>query len=202
MFLEVAAGYMTGSMALLADGLHMATHAFAFLLAIAAYYFMRKYANSKMFKSGTDKIGDLSGFASSMLLAFTGIWIIGESVGRLLNPIEISFNNAIIVAFFGLAVNVACLFVMGGAHIHVHAGRLESHGHEHSSTDNNFAAAYFHILADILTSVLAILALFSAKYWGWNFADAIVGVLGGLVVIKWSVGIMKSSGASLLDIVK
>lgn len=197
---EIAFGYITGSMALLADGLHMGTHALAMILALAAFFFIRKYAGSKMFAGGTDKIGDLAGFASSIFLATTGVWIVCESLWRLFEPQKISFDEAIIVAAAGLAVNLACIAIMGGAHISVHGGKLSSHTHNHSGADNNFTAVYLHILADALTSVLAIAALFAAKYLQWNFADAIVGILGGYIIIKWAIGLIKRTATSLLDI--
>ncbi len=191
MLAEIAVGIASGSMALLADGFHMGTHALALSIAVAAYFFMRKYSNSKKFKSGTEKIGELAGFSSSLFLGLSGVGIVVESLARFVNPVDISFSEAIWVAVLGLAVNLVCAAIMnGGTHFH--------HSHDHG--DDNFSAAYLHILADALTSLLAIIALLFGKYLGWAFLDPVMGIVGGCVILKWSFGLLKRTSIKLLDI--
>lgn len=189
MIAEIVYGYITNSMALLADGYHMGTHALALGLAYAAYVLARKYANSDKFINGTDKIGTLAGYTSSIFLGLTGFWIISEAVMRLISPLNIQFNEAILVAIIGLIVNGLCIFVMEGGH--------KECSEEHR--DYNFIAAYYHILADILTSVLAILALLLGKYLNIIYLDSFVGVLGGILIIRWAVSILKNTVKILID---
>ena len=153
MFAEVMYGYITNSMALLADGYHMGTHALALGLTYAAYVMARKIAGSDKFPNGTDKIGTLAAYTSSIFLGLTGVWIIFEGITRIFCPFEIIFNEAIVVAIIGLAVNTVCIIVMENG-----GDKCEKH------KDYNFMAAYYHILADVLTSILAITALFAGKY--------------------------------------
>lgn len=183
---EIVFGYLSHSMALLADGYHMGTHALALGLTYIAYVFIRKFAGSPRFPHGTDKIGTLTAYTSSIFLGLTGLWIIGEAMSRLLHPVRIIFNEAILVAFIGLAVNAACIIVM-------------ETGHEKKHTDYNFKAAYYHILADALTSILAILALVIGKYLGWTCLDALIGILGGVLIVKWAVKLLKDTVAVLID---
>jgi len=189
---EIAYGYLTNSMALLADGYHMGTHALALGLTYAAYVLMRCCAGSARFPNGTDKIGTLAAYTSSLFLGLTGIWIIFEAVLRFINPRQIDFNEAIIVAIIGLAVNGICIAVMETGH-HQH------HKAEHHEEDYNFKAAYYHILADALTSVLAIAALVIGKYADIVCLDAVVGALGGALIVKWAAGLLRHTTALLID---
>lgn len=191
MFAEIIVGYYTNSMALFADGCHMGTHALALSITFLTYVFIRKFANSPSFAFGTGKFSTLSGFASSILLGVTGIYIIKEGIERFINPLSIGLKEAIIVAVIGFIVNLLCIIIMRG----------NDHGHcEHKhSEDYNFKAAYLHIMSDLMTSVFAIFALITAKYLGWNFLDPIVGVIGGIIICIWAYGIIKSTSMILLD---
>lgn len=197
MLLEITAGYWSGSMALLADGWHMGTHSAAFAIAIFAYWYAKKHANNKEFSFGTGKVTYLGGFASAVALAIVALMMAIESVLRLIEPQAIHFNEAIIVAFVGLAVNVASVFVLHDDHHH-HDHHNHDHNHDHSH-DHNLKAAYFHVLADTLTSVLAIIALFAGKYFGWIWMDALMGIVGAAVILRWSYGLIKESSDVLLD---
>ena len=190
MVAEVVFGYLSHSMALLADGYHMGTHALALGLTFIAYILIRKFSDSPRFPRGTDKIGTLTAYTSSIFLGFTGLWIMWEAVQRLLRPISIQFNEAILVASIGLIVNAACIVVMETGHVHTH-----SHKHE----DYNFKAAYYHILADALTSILAIAALVLGKYIGWTCLDALIGLLGGILMVRWAVSLLKDTVSILID---
>ncbi len=185
MVAEISFGQITHSMALLADGWHMGTHAFALLLTFGAYILMEKFKDSDIFQSGTEKVSDLAGYTSAIFLGVTGISIIIEAVHRFINPIQISFTDAILVAIIGLIVNGVCLFIMEIG------GKKEK--------DYNFKAAYLHIAADTLTSVLAIAALLLGKYIGLTFLDPAVGVLGGLLIIRWAYGLLKDTTKKLIE---
>lgn len=195
MFAEIVYGYITHSMALLADGYHMGTHALAFSLTFIAYILIRKFRNSNLFPLGTEKIGTLTAYTSSLFLGYTGIWIIFEAVNRFINPVQIRFNEAILVAIIGLIVNSACIFIMESSHRHKH--KSEEY-HEHKE-DYNFKAAYYHILADTLTSILAIFALLTGKYFNIICLDAIIGVIGGILILKWAFGLIKHTVIELID---
>lgn len=198
---EIAAGYITGSMALLADGFHMATHAGALGIAAAAYGFARRNANNARYSFGTGKVGDLAGFASAMVLGLVAIGIAGESVYRLFQPTTVAFTEATVIAVVGLAVNIASAFLLAGDHSH-HGhdhGHSHEHGHHHHH-DNNLRSAYVHVLADALTSVLAIAALLAGRYLGWVWLDPVMGIVGAIVIAKWAVGLMRVSAAVLLDV--
>lgn len=200
MFVEISYGYLTNSMALLADGYHMSTHALALFLTFIAYILIRKFKNSTLFPNGTDKIGTLTAYTSSLFLGLTGIWIIIEAVQRILNPLQIQFNEAILVAIIGLVVNGTCILIMEGRHEHSHKHRHED-THEHSE-DYNFKAAYYHILADALTSILAIIALIAGKYFQLSFLDSIIGILGGILILRWAIGLLKNTVGELIDMKK
>jgi len=193
MVLEIGAGTWSGSMALLADGWHMGTHSAAFLITIFAYSYAKKHANNKEFSFGTGKVNYLGGFASAVALAIIAIMMALESVHRLIEPQTIYFNEAISVAVIGLIVNIASVFVLHDDHHH-DGGKGHSHHHDH-----NLKAAYFHVLADTLTSLLAIVALLAGKYFGWNWMDAVMGIVGALVISRWSYGLIKESSQVLLD---
>ncbi|MFS2094826.1 CDF family Co(II)/Ni(II) efflux transporter DmeF [Pseudomonas sp. Pseusp11] len=195
---EIAAGYITGSMALLADGFHMATHAVALGIAAAAYSFARRHANNSRFSFGTGKVGDLAAFASAMVLGLVSIGIAGESILRLFQPITVAFTEATVIAVVGLVVNVVSALLLAGNHgDHGHDHHNHNHGHHHH--DNNLRSAYVHVLADALTSVLAIAALLAGRYLGWVWLDPVIGVVGALVIAKWAYGLMRDSAAVLLD---
>ena len=214
MVVEVWAGIVFGSMALLADGLHMASHAAALGITAFAYIYARRHAHDPRFSFGTGKVNALGGFAGAMLLAVFACFMAWESVARLIHPTAISFNSAILVAVLGLIVNGVSVFVLGGDHHHDHdhGHSHEEHGHHHHHHDHthhghehahhhdhNLRSAYLHVLADALTSVTAILALLAAKYFGWIWMDPIMGIVGSLLVAKWSMGLLGQTSEVLLD---
>jgi cation diffusion facilitator family transporter len=192
MVVEIIAGLVFGSMALLADGWHMASHAAALSIAALAYYFTRRHSDNPKFSFGTGKIGDLAGYSSALLLAVVALLMGVESMQRLIDPIAIRFNEAIGVAILGLIVNVASAFILRGDH-HQH--------HDHHHTDHNLKAAYLHVLADALTSLLAIAALLTGKYLGWIWMDPMMGIIGAVLIGRWSYGLLKDTGTILLDMV-
>jgi cation diffusion facilitator family transporter len=197
MVAEIAGGSIFGSMALVADGWHMSTHAAALSIAGFAYWFARKHAHDPRFTFGTGKLGELAGFASAIILGLVALFIGYESVLRILAPITISFNEAIAIAVAGLGVNIFSAFLLRQDHDHhEHQGHAH-HGHH----DTNIRAAYVHVLADALTSVLAIVALLAARLYGWMWMDPAVGMIGAVVIASWSVGLIRSSGMTLLDMV-
>lgn len=199
MVVEIAAGTIYGSMALVADGWHMSTHAAALLIAALSYGYARRNARNPRFTFGTGKIGDLAGFASAVVLGIVALLIGWESLMRLTNPVAIDFGQATVVAVVGLVVNLGCAALLHQGHGHDH-GHGHSHGHHHhAATDNNLRAAYLHVLADALTSVLAIAALLAGRVYGWLWLDPAIGILGALVIARWSWGLMKEAGAVLVD---
>ena len=196
---EIVAGYLTGSMALLADGFHMATHAGALSVAAAAYAYAKRHAGSSRFSFGTGKVGDLAGFASALVLGLIALWIGVESVLRLFQPIKVAFGTATWIAFVGLGVNAASALLLSGGHAH---GHHHDHDHHHGHAkgrDNNLRSAYIHVIADALTSVLAIAALLSGRYLGWVWMDPVMGIVGGIVIARWSWTLMRDTAAVLLD---
>lgn len=200
MVVEIAAGWITGSMALLADGFHMATHAGALGVAAFAYAFARRHARNPRFTFGTGKVGDLAGFASALVLAIVALGIGVESFQRFFEPARIAYVEATWIAVLGLAVNLASAWLLG----HGHRGHDHHHGHGHDHDhqyDNNLRSAYFHVLADALTSVLAIGALLAGRFLGWGWMDAAMGIVGAIVIGRWSWGLMRDTGAVLLDAV-
>ena len=208
MVAEIVAGYVTGSMALLADGFHMATHAGTLGIAALAYSFARRHVANPRFSFGTGKVGDLAGFASAIVLGMTAIGIGVQSVSRLADPLPVAFKDATIVAIVGLAVNLASALMLGGhSHDHNHGdgrGRGQDHGHPHDhrhihGRDNNMRAAYAHVLADALTSVLAIVALLAGWRLGWIWLDPAMGLIGAMVIARWSWGLIRDTSAILLD---
>ncbi|TDS68077.1 cation diffusion facilitator family transporter [Comamonas sp. JUb58] len=204
MFVEIIAGSVYGSMALVADGWHMSTHAGAMLITALAYGYARRNANNPRFAFGTGKLGDLAGFASAIILALIALLIGYESLVRLANPIPISFEQAIAVAVAGLLINLISAWLLKDDHSH-HHGHAHHHDHDHNhgdhpqSKDNNLRAAYIHVLADALTSVLAIVALLLGRSYGWLWADPLMGVVGAVVIARWSWGLIRDSGSVLLD---
>jgi cation diffusion facilitator family transporter len=202
MFVEIIGGSLWGSMALVADGWHMSTHALALGIAALAYRFARIYAHDPRFSFGTGKFGELAGFSSALILAMIAAFIGYESVSRLLNPVTIGFSQAIPVAVVGLMVNLASVWLLhdedhhGHDHEHHHD---HDHKHHHHHHDTNHRAAYIHVLADALTSVLAIVALVSGRYLGLTWLDPVMGIVGAIVILAWSRSLVRSAGAVLLD---
>ncbi len=199
MVVEIAAGWLTGSMALLADGLHMATHAGALGVAALAYAFARKHAENRRFTFGTGKVGDLAGFASALVLALIALGIGVESFQRLLGPTHVAYTEALWIAVLGLGVNLASAWLLGGDHHHGRDHDHAGHDHDHGHHDHNLRSAYFHVLADALTSVLAIAALLAGLYLGWRWMDAAMGIVGAAVIARWSWGLLRDTGAVLVD---
>lgn len=196
-------------MALLADGFHMATHAGALSVAAAAYAFARRHAASGQFSFGTGKVGDLAGFASALVLGLVAAGIAGESAWRLFQPTHVDFGTATWIAVLGLLVNLASALLLSGGHHHHHHhhhhdhdhdhGHAHGHGHHGHHHDNNLRAAYVHVLADALTSILAIAALLAGRYLGWLWMDAAMGLVGAVVIARWSWSLLRDTAAMLLD---
>jgi cation diffusion facilitator family transporter len=225
MVIEIVAGTIYGSMALVADGWHMSTHAAAMLISALAYLYARRHARDPRFTFGTGKLGDLAGFASAIILALIALLIGWESLLRLANPVPIDFGQAIAVAVIGLVVNLASAWLLKDhhhhhryhhghdhqahghhdhGHHHEHDERHDHHHHGHShggGRDNNLRAAYLHVLADALTSVLAIVALLAGRAYGWLWLDPLMGIVGALVIARWSWGLIRDAGAILLDVI-
>jgi cation diffusion facilitator family transporter len=234
MIAEIVAGTLFGSMALLADGWHMSTHAGALLISALAYGYAKRHRNDPRFTYGTGKIGDLAAFTSAVALGLIALLIAWESLQRLVAPVPIDFTEAIVVATIGLVVNLASAVLLHqgdghdhGHHSHEHHRASESpqqagghrsahhahgethrhgsdhhehdHGYGHHGHDTNLRAAYIHVLADALTSVLAIVALLAGLFLGWNWLDALSGLLGAIVIAHWSRGLMRTAAATLLD---
>ncbi|HEY7688795.1 MAG TPA: CDF family Co(II)/Ni(II) efflux transporter DmeF [Dongiaceae bacterium] len=196
MVVEIAAGFYFGSMALLADGWHMATHAGALSISAAAYVFARRRAADARFTFGTGKVGDLAGFASAIILSLVALWLVAESAWRLASPVTISFAESLVVAVLGLGVNLLSAWLLQSDHSHGHSHA--DHG-QHVHADHNIRSAYMHVLADALTSVLAIAGLAAGLLLGWIWMDALMGIVGGLVIARWSYGLIRDTGAVLLD---
>ena len=195
MVIEIIAGSYYGSMALLADGWHMATHVAAFMIALFTYRYARKHAKNPAFSFGTGKVSVLGGFASAVTLAVVAVMMLVESVARMFDPQAIHFNEAIVVAVLGLVVNLlSALLLKDDHHHHHHHG--ESHHHTH---DHNLKAAYMHVLADALTSVLAIVALVAGKYFGWVFLDPLMGIVGAYIILRWAYLLVQETSPILLD---
>ncbi|MCG8441357.1 MAG: CDF family Co(II)/Ni(II) efflux transporter DmeF, partial [Caulobacterales bacterium] len=205
MVVEIAAGVVTGSMALLADGLHMASHAVALGVSLFAYIYTRRVAADPRYTFGAGKVNSLAAFASAVLLAGFALAMVVESLDRLANPVAISFDQALIVAVVGLVVNaLSAVILAGGEHHHHHHGHGHDHAHgqgapEHRHGDQNLRAAYLHVLADALTSLLAIFALLAGKFAGLAWLDPAMGLLGAALVARWSWGLIGETSAVLLD---
>ncbi|WP_445116972.1 CDF family Co(II)/Ni(II) efflux transporter DmeF [Acinetobacter sp. WZC-1] len=197
MLLEIFGGWLFNSMALLADGWHMSSHMLALGLAYMAYRAARYYAQDARFSFGTWKIEVLAGYSSAILLMVVAVFMAFQSVERLFHPVQIHYNEAICIALLGLVVNLVCAWLLHDDH----------HGHDHSHHDQhphhhqdlNQKAAFLHVVADAVTSILAIIALFAGKYFGWDFMDALLGIIGAVLVAKWSMGLIRETGKTLLD---
>ena len=205
MIAEIIGGALFGSLALIADGLHMSTHAGALLLAALAYTYARKYAGDRNFTFGTGKFGDLAGYSSAIILAMIALLIGYEALSRLLYPVAISFREAIPIAVLGLVVNVASAWLLSGGHQHAHH-HGHSHGHDHGDhthgahhRDNNMRAAVVHVMADAAVSALVIVGLVLARAFGWLWMDPLVGLIGAAVIANWSIGLLRDTGGILLD---
>jgi len=208
MVIEVIAGTVFGSLALLADGWHMATHVAAFGLTIFAYRYARRFANSPKYTFGTGKVSSLGGFSSAVALGVIALFIAIESISRLFQPQTIRFNEAILVAIIGLVVNLISGFLLHEHHDHDHAHGDHDHDHHHDHhhdhdhdhhQDHNLQAAYVHVLADALTSVFAIVALLAGKFFGWNWLDPMMGLVGAAVITQWALGLLRKTSTVLLD---
>lgn len=211
MVAEIVGGLLFGSIALVADGLHMSTHASALLLAALAYRYARRHADDPRFSFGTGKLGDLAGFSSAIVLLMIAFLIGYEAVARLIAPVPISFTEAIPIAVLGLIVNiVSALLLSGGGHDHSHSHdhghsheHVDNHSHEHAHgtahRDNNMRAAIIHVLADAIVSVLVIAGLLLARSFGWLFMDPLAALVGATVIASWSYGLIRDTGAILLD---
>ncbi len=205
MIVEIVAGLAFGSMALLADGLHMASHAAALTITAFAYIYARRHAHDRRFSFGTGKVNSLGGFAGALLLVMFALVMAGESFHRLVRPVPIAFNQAIIVAILGLIVNGVSVLILGVGDPHSsgerHEGEEDDHdSHHHHHHDHNLRSAYLHVLADALTSVLAIFALLVGKYLGWNFMDPVMGLVGAALVSRWAIGLLRDTSRVLLDV--
>jgi cation diffusion facilitator family transporter len=222
MVVEIVGGLLFGSIALVADGLHMSTHASALLLAALAYSYARRHADDPRFSFGTGKLGDLAGFSSAIVLAMIAALIGYEAAARLFAPVPIHFTEAIPIAVLGLGVNVASALLLSGGghdhghhHGHAHAAHPHDHDHDHADhdddghahhhvhhaahRDNNMRAAVIHVLGDAMVSVLVIVGLLLARIFGWLFMDPLAGIIGALVIASWSYALIRDTGAILLD---
>jgi len=207
---EIAAGLAFNSMALLADGFHMATHAGALGIAAIAYAYAKRHAHGGRYSFGTGKVGDLAGFASALVLGIVALGIAYESALRLFDPRPVAFAEATIIAVIGLGVNIASALLLGHGHDHGrkhghghdhddHHGEHHDHGPHHQERDNNLRSAYLHVVADALTSVLAIAALLGGRYLGWVWLDPVMGIVGSIVIAMWAWSLMRDTAAVLLD---
>ena len=194
MVVEIAAGFLFGSMALLADGVHMATHVGALGLAAGAYWLARRHAADSRFTFGSGKFGDLAAFTSAIVLGLIAFGVAVESIERLLHPIAVNYREALIIAALGFAINVICALILRDSHDHHHG-----HDHAHGDDDHNMRAAYVHVVADAATSVLAVLALAGGLIYGTRWLDPAVGVIGAFVIASWAYGLVRDSGMVLLD---
>jgi cation diffusion facilitator family transporter len=192
MILEIVSGFIFGSMALLADGWHMASHAAALGIAAFGYWLAQRYASDKRFSFGTGKIGELAGYSSAVLLVVIAVLMLYESIMRFFSPVAIRFDEAIAVALLGLIVNLVSAFILKERNLGPDS--------DHHRTDYNIKAAYLHVLADALTSILAIVALSTGRFFGWVWMDPLVGIAGALVIARWSYGLIRSTGSILLDL--
>jgi cation diffusion facilitator family transporter len=221
MVVEIVGGLLFGSIALVADGLHMSTHAGALLLAALAYTFARRHADDPRFTFGTGKLGDLAGFTSAIVLAMIALLIGWEAVTRIFAPVPIHFGEAIPIAALGLGVNITSAWLLGGGHDHGHDHHAHAHAHDHDHhhdhdhdhhhdhddhghagdhhRDNNMRAAVVHVMADAAVSVLVIVGLTLARLFGWLWMDPLAGIIGAIVIASWSWGLVRDTGAVLLD---
>lgn len=211
---EIAGGWIYNSMALLADGWHMSSHTLALGLSLMAYAAARRYAKDRRFSFGTWKIEILGGYTSAILLVLVAGLMLFQSFDRLLSPSPISYNKAIALASLGLVVNIVCAWLLQGDHSHDHSHghshahesshshddqQHNDHAHAHHEQDLNLRSAYVHVLTDALTSVLAIIALIGGKFWGANWLDPAMGIVGATLVSFWAYGLIRDTSRVLLD---
>jgi cation diffusion facilitator family transporter len=202
MVAEIVGGTLFGSMAVVADGWHMSTHAGALTIAALAYRFARRHAHDARFSFGTGKVGELAAFSSAVILALIAAAIGYEALMRLAAPVKIDFEQATWLAVIGLGVNLVSAWALFDEDHHRHAHDDDEHEHHHHHAhDSNIRAAYVHVLADAMTSVLAIVALLAGRFFGWVFMDPLMALIGVGVILSWSVGLLRASGAVLLDMV-
>ena len=204
MVAEIVGGLLWGSMALIADGLHMSTHAGALVIAAFAYAYARRHARDERFVFGTGKLGDLAAFSSALVLAMIALLIGYESIGRLLHPVPIAFNEVIPLAAVGLLVNLLSALLLHEGHgrdhkVHQHHGDDQRHHHHHHHADHNLRAAYIHVIADAAVSMLVLIGLTVGRLLGWLWLDPVMGIVGMLVIANWSWNQIRASGAVLLD---
>lgn len=203
MVVEIVGGIKLHSMALFADGWHMGTHVAAFVITVGAYAFARRHSKNVQYSFGTGKVAVLGAYTSAIVLGGIALFMAVESVNRLIHPLPIHFNEAILVACVGLAVNVTSALLLKDYHEelgHSHGGHDHAHGHGHSHAhDLNLKAAYIHVIADAVTSVLAITALFGGKLFGWTWLDPIMGLVGSGVITQWAYGLVRDTNVILLD---
>jgi cation diffusion facilitator family transporter len=206
MLIEIIGGVAFGSLALVADGLHMSTHAGALMLAALAYAYARRHAHDARFTFGTGKLGDLAGFTSAVILALIALLIGYEAVTRFVEPAPIAFAEAIPIAALGLMVNILSAWLLSSSGHHHHGAEGPGHGHHHgddhsnaADRDNNMRAAIVHVMADAAVSVLVIVGLVFARAFGWLWMDPLAGIVGACVIASWSYGLIRDTGAILLD---
>ncbi|MBU1023206.1 CDF family Co(II)/Ni(II) efflux transporter DmeF, partial [bacterium] len=202
MVAEISAGYITGSMALLADGWHMGTHAFALGISFSAYVLARRHADSPSFSFGTGKFGVLAGYSSALFLGAAALFMIYQSIFRFVHPVNIAFNEAIFVAVIGLIVNIVSILILQDREHHHHHEHNHEHDNKHNHShhqDHNYRAAYLHVIADALTSLLAITALLLGKFYGLIFMDPVMGIVGGVMICRWSYHLIRATAFILVD---
>jgi cation diffusion facilitator family transporter len=198
MIVEIAGGLKLRSMALFADGCHMGTHVAAFAISAGAYWLARRHASNERYSFGTGKMGVLGGYTSAVVLGLIALYMFGESVLRLFQPQPIAFGQAIPIACLGLAVNIASALLLRGGHHHYH-GAVHGHDHPHGHDDLNLRSAYLHVIADAVTSVLAIVALSCGRAFGLTWLDPVCGIVGSIVIGQWSLSLIASTQTILLD---
>lgn len=210
MVIEIITGYLTGSMALLADGWHMGTHVAAFGLTLFAYWFARQASADQRYSFGAGKVNLLAGYTSAVALVLVAVLMALESIGRLIEPVSIDYDNALLVAVIGLVINLICAVLLhqGDDHHHHHHHAHDHshdhdhdhhHGHHHHGHDHNLYAAYLHVLADALTSFTAILALLAARHFDMPGLDPIMGIVGAVIITRWGWSLIRDTGPALLD---
>jgi cation diffusion facilitator family transporter len=202
MIAEILFGWITNSMALLADGWHMGTHAFALGISLIAYVMARKHTANDHFAFGTWKIEILGAYSSALVLGMVGILMVYTSVERLLHPLSIHYNQALSVAIIGLVVNIICAIILNlgsSSHSHDHRHNDDTHSHSHQTNDLNLKSAYLHVVADALTSGFAIVALIGAKYFTYNWLDPLMGIVGAFLIARWAILLSRDSASILLD---
>lgn len=205
MIAEIAGGLFLGSMALLADGFHMATHTIALGISSFAYAYARRYAHDPLYGFGTGKVNDLAGYTSAILLLFVTFYVLYESVARLINPVPIIYHQAIWIALIGLVVNIVSAFLLHSSedqdgHSHHHEEFAGDHHHDaHFGHDNNFRSAYMHVIADMVTSLAAVFALSCGAWLGWGWMDPVMGLIGAGVILSWAWTLLRDTSMVLLD---